>query len=438
MKGTVRVVIAATVVVGLLGFGAAPASATHVTCGQTITKDTTLDGDLIDCPGDGIVIGADKITLDLNGYTIAGRGCTGIYDPATCVLQDGIVNTAGHDGVVVENGTIARFTNGILISDGDRNRLVGLHIDQESAYAAPGVGISMVRSDRSRVSDSDVGGGNPAILLSNSDRNTIEDTHAFGAIAEHFGDGLGLLDGSDANRLIGNTVSAEGHGIFIDASGQNQLEGNTVGGIFGNVVRGSECNVIVKNRLSGGRTNALDLSDSNDNRIKDNAVTSQGSGFSLSGDRNVVESNSVTGPMDGFGVLVDGSDNLIRNNTLLYAGEGVGIVIAGERNVIRSNSIDRSYVDIEIGPAATGTVVEDNLATRANDDGIHVDAPGTLIRRNVANDNGDLGIEAVEGVIDGGGNRASGNGNPLQCLNVFCKAVALGERRHGGRDGARH
>jgi hypothetical protein len=35
-------------------------------------------------------------------------------------------------------------------------------------------------------------------------------------------------------------------------------------------------------------------------------------------------------------------------------------------------------------------------------------------------DNGDLGIEAVLGVIDGGGNRAHANGNPLQCVGVIC------------------
>jgi len=26
----------------------------------------------------------------------------------------------------------------------------------------------------------------------------------------------------------------------------------------------------------------------------------------------------------------------------------------------------------------------------------------------------------VSGITDGGGNRAFGNGNPLQCTNVFC------------------
>jgi hypothetical protein len=43
------------------------------------------------------------------------------------------------------------------------------------------------------------------------------------------------------------------------------------------------------------------------------------------------------------------------------------------------------------------------------------------LTRNVANDNGNLGIQAEPSVIDGGGNKAKGNGNPLQCVNVFCK-----------------
>jgi hypothetical protein len=43
------------------------------------------------------------------------------------------------------------------------------------------------------------------------------------------------------------------------------------------------------------------------------------------------------------------------------------------------------------------------------------------VRANSANNNGDLGIESIEGTIDGGGNRAGGNGNPLQCVNVVCR-----------------
>ena len=66
------------------------------------------------------------------------------------------------------------------------------------------------------------------------------------------------------------------------------------------------------------------------------------------------------------------------------------------------------------------TVVVDTLATGNGDDGIQVDDPGTRLVDNTANDNDDLGIEAVAGVTDGGGNTATGNGNPAQCLNVQC------------------
>ena len=45
----------------------------------------------------------------------------------------------------------------------------------------------------------------------------------------------------------------------------------------------------------------------------------------------------------------------------------------------------------------------------------------TTLTRNLSLRNGDLGIEAVPGITDGGGNKAHGNGNPLQCLNVACR-----------------
>ena len=69
----------------------------------------------------------------------------------------------------------------------------------------------------------------------------------------------------------------------------------------------------------------------------------------------------------------------------------------------------------------TRTLIDGNLATANLDDGIDVDSASSTLVRNSANRNYDLGIEAVAGVTDGGGNKASGNGNPLQCTNVFCK-----------------
>jgi hypothetical protein len=63
----------AAALLGLVALGAAPAAASHVACGDTLTVDTRLDSDLA-CPGDGLVIAADGVTLDLGGHTITGSG----------------------------------------------------------------------------------------------------------------------------------------------------------------------------------------------------------------------------------------------------------------------------------------------------------------------------------------------------------------------------
>ena len=62
-------------------------------------------------------------------------------------------------------------------------------------------------------------------------------------------------------------------------------------------------------------------------------------------------------------------------------------------------------------------------ARRSGDDGLDVDSPSTTLIGNHAIRNGDLGIAAVFGVIDGGRNVAHGNGNPAQSTNVFCTAL---------------
>jgi hypothetical protein len=45
-------------------------------------------------------------------------------------------------------------------------------------------------------------------------------------------------------------------------------------------------------------------------------------------------------------------------------------------------------------------------------------APVRTVTGNDADRNGDLGIDAVIGVLDGGANAASRNSNPLQYVNV--------------------
>ncbi|MBU2477111.1 right-handed parallel beta-helix repeat-containing protein [Candidatus Micrarchaeota archaeon] len=84
-----------------------------VYCGDTITEDTVLTEDLLDCPGDGIIISTNGITLDCNGHTIDGpNNWYGVY------LND--VNN-----VSVQNCIISEFHTGIKQVIGTGNTFTG-------------------------------------------------------------------------------------------------------------------------------------------------------------------------------------------------------------------------------------------------------------------------------------------------------------------------
>jgi hypothetical protein len=80
-----------------------PPQPTAVSCGQVLEASTLVTNDLTDCPGDGLVIGAPAIILDLGGHTIDGTG-----------LGSGIRNE-GHASVTVRNGTVTEFDHGVQL-----------------------------------------------------------------------------------------------------------------------------------------------------------------------------------------------------------------------------------------------------------------------------------------------------------------------------------
>src|ERR671915_2326466 len=85
------------------------ASAAHVGCGQTITQNTVLDSNVGPCSGDGIIIGANNITLDLNGFTVSGTAAPG--EGAGILLES-------RTGVTVRNGTVTLFDAGVVVDGG--------------------------------------------------------------------------------------------------------------------------------------------------------------------------------------------------------------------------------------------------------------------------------------------------------------------------------
>src|SRR5829696_776625 len=108
-------VILALAVAGVMALSGAEAANTQPKCGDHITADTTLHHDLVNCPNNGIIIGADDVTLDLNYHTIDGDGtpATGC-DPDTELCDQG-VDSFGHDGVTVMHGSVREFEGGVFV-----------------------------------------------------------------------------------------------------------------------------------------------------------------------------------------------------------------------------------------------------------------------------------------------------------------------------------
>lgn len=395
-----RWLILAAAVAGALVLTAADRASASVSCGEVITQNTRLQSDL-DCPGDGIVIGADGITLNLNGHTVS----TSCPDLTGCPGRVGIDNSAGYDRVRLLNGVVFGFEQGIMLVGAGKNTLARLRVDVGGYGRTGSNAIVLSRSNENLIKDSFFSTGDPAVLLSASDRNTISGDSISGGIDIRVGDGLVLRDGSDSNTVAHVTVDASNAAMFVGHSRGNRIAWNDIGAYGGALYMSDvQRTVVVHNTLSGG----------------------QGCALCASGDDSTIRHNTADG------IVVDGDRNSIAYNESKagYIGSPPPISIhGGDRNLVRRNSASESYGSavIEIGAAATKTSVVANLAiggqsggVAGSGDGIEVEAPGTLIRGNTATNNEGLGIDAVTGVIDGGGNHASGNGDPLQCVNVLC------------------
>ena len=329
----ISLVIFALAVVGLMAFGDSQASASHVSCGDTITADTTLDIDLLNCPNNGILIGADGITLNLNGHVIDGDGTpTAGCDPEVEFCDTGVGNDR-HDRVTIKGGRVRDFGLGVFIFEARHNRLRGL-----STFRNTFIGIVLIRSARS------------------------------------------VVKGSSAFR----------NGLTTDSPGMALFE--------------SHHNRIAHNRMVGNADVGLAVVGSDHNHILHNRLRRH--------------------PLDG--IVIDGRFNEIARNRVIRNGGGILISKVGNFGRIVGNVVRRNYVrgsrtgGLGVDPVARRTRIRRNLVVGAERDGIFALNRRTKLTGNRAFRNGDLGIQAVRGVIDGGGNIARHNGDPRQCVNVTC------------------
>jgi parallel beta-helix repeat protein len=383
------VMTAALVAAGLVGV-TAPANAaprgTAVSCGVTITRSVVLHRDLTGCPSNGIVIGADNITLDLNGHKISGDMALVDCERGTA-CDRGVDNSQGHSGVTIMNGSISGFAIGVWLEDADTNKVRKLRV-AENAF----VGILVIEARRVELT-----------------RNTV----------------------------VRNGIGNDGGGIGLIASHHSLVERNVAnnnGSAGLQAIEGSENNVISRNEVVDNPHSGLSI-DGSRNRVALNLLARNGDNMIVAGDRNLVSRNRIrnaAGCEDngcGFGISFEhGVGNRFTRNLITRAKVGIRVDAFDspasdttiDRNLVVGASSDGIVVDLEqVGPV-TGTRIYRNVVIGSGDDGIDVNSAATKLTGNTTLRNADLGIEAVTGVTDGGHNRAAGNGNPAQCTGVVC------------------
>jgi large repetitive protein len=150
----------------------------------------------------------------------------------------------------------------------------------------------------------------------------------------------------------------------------------------------------------------ITLESANDGVVLENDLRFNPGGLQMDGSsRNLIQSNTAS-ETTGIGIELGGGsfgNKLVQNTANANAAQG--IYIADETLTEPANLLDR------------------NTATQNMSDGIATAKGGHLLIANVTRDNKGWGINAAPGTIDGGDNRASGNGESAQCLGIVCRLL---------------
>jgi parallel beta-helix repeat protein len=367
----------------------------RVGCGETVKTSVRLANDLSDCPGTGLTIGADNITVDLNGHTIDGTN-----------LKEGITNEK-HANVTIVNGTITDFhAAGVNVFGAAGLVLRKLTVRKIGAAGKPqeiNAGFVLFKCPGAKVVDNDVSN---RVRVSGAAVNGVDVYGSPGARVErnrfdrNVGDGISVF-GSARSRLVGN-----------------RLEGNGQNGIHVN--SGSDSTWVTGNQARGNRSAGIAVGALRNGRVLGNTVSGNGEVglllFDLSG--TMIRGNRARGNANGI---------------VLYAGQA-GVAQYGGKHGSRDNRLvaNSARKNFRAGIRVRGdggkdraddNLISGNVANaNGRDGGIVVEgkATGNRLRGNTANSNAGHGIAAVRGTIDGGGNRAHGNRRRPQCVGVSC------------------
>ena len=303
------------VVVLLLAVAPRTALATHAPCGSTLTSDTTLDSDL-SCTDTALVIGADGISVDLAGHTIAFSGVLPDFGPPN--FEPHGVSDFGFDDVTIRGGTIVGFHGGVQATGAD------------------------------------------ALLV--EDLILIDNTFGIGLRDVHYS--------RIANNIVNNAMdSSTRFGIGLNQSSNNVISNNLVknNGLFGITMRESSDNLLEGNRASGN-ANGFHLDGSSGNTLEGNTANdNENFGFTLSGGSsdNTLEGNTATGNLGevAFNLIESSGNTLLGNTASNNVSHGFGVGDFSFGNTLKENNANANGGSgFIVGDVSSGNTLEGNKA----------------------------------------------------------------------------
>jgi hypothetical protein len=143
--------------------------------------------------------------------------------------------------------------------------------------------------------------------------------------------------------------------------------------------------------------------------VKNCAVESFLDGILLKGNRNRIVDNTVVQALDA--ISVEGDDNALVDNQVLALFAGLSID-GGRRNVVANNRSSGSGLGLFVN--GHGGWIFGNTFANSDDAGVIVEGSRNVLFANEANDNAARGICAEPANVNGGLNRARGNGQAPQ------------------------
>jgi parallel beta-helix repeat protein len=215
----------------------------NVDCGDTLTADLRLSGDLDCVPGaDGLTVGADGIDINLAGHIVRGRGF-------------GIANS-GFDDVTIRDGRAYALDAAIALDGASRNRIlrVSAGLNRPFSEVPTVIGIRIQGGEANVVRASSVQASNIGLSATDSSRLLVEGSTGFAGMGSR-GGGPAVRVRGDLARILRNDLDS---GISVGGSA-NRIAGNRVHGIeFGIEVVGGEGNVVAENEARDAFTFPFD------------------------------------------------------------------------------------------------------------------------------------------------------------------------------------